>query len=76
MAGAMLLPLRFSEFVHYCAQLDCEAVRLSTWRNGAEYYALIPTDNGRRWRENRELAAQALTLAARNGGKPGEVQWR
>ena len=67
-----MIPSR--EFRYFCPFRDCEIVRLSTAdAEGREYYALIEASEGKRWREEREVALERLEEAIHHGWPPGEV---
>lgn len=52
-----------------------EMIRVSAFHQG-EYFVLMPACSGRRLRERREEAAQAIENAIHAGAKPGEVKVR
>ena len=41
---------------------------------GQEYYAIVPADEGKRWRERREAALLVIEDAIVAGEPPGEVR--
>lgn len=59
----------------YSTLTDCEMVRISaTDKHHREFYALVPRDQGRRWRERRDEALENIEAAISQGCEPGEVR--
>jgi hypothetical protein len=62
-------------FQSYSAQHDCQMVRVSVADpRGREYFAMIPRDEGRRWRERLTEALENIEAAIAQGCEPGEVK--
>jgi len=54
--------------------MDCEAVRVSMWSPlGSEYFAILPRDHGKKYRERRAQALELIETAIERGHEPGEV---
>lgn len=54
---------------------DCDVARLSLADDqGQEYYAIVPVMSGKKWRERRETALDAIDEAIVRGEAPGEVR--
>lgn len=65
----------YSEFRHYSPLIDAEAVRISCWDSrGGEFWMLIPAADGRRYRERRNEALDAIAIAIADKLEPGQVQ--
>lgn len=65
----------FHEHRCYSPIHDAEMVRLSLFdKRGFEFFALIPSENGRKWRERRDKALDAIADAMQAGDVPGEIE--
>lgn len=65
----------YRAFRFYSPDLDAEAVRLSMADGlGREFFAIVPSSIGRRWRECRDAALDAIEGAIDAGDQPGEVR--
>jgi hypothetical protein len=59
----------------YSAIHDSEVSRLSmTNDRGEEYFAIVPVEDGKRWRERRDAVLTALDDAILAGATPGEIR--
>lgn len=64
-----------SEFHFWSPILGTDAVRISTANDlGQEYFAIIPRESARRWREMKSAALEALERAVLNSDPPGEIK--
>lgn len=61
---------------HYYSPLhDSDVVRFSMFNaQHQEYFATVPVDEGRAWRETKEVMLDALAAAVRADRGPGEVK--
>ncbi len=64
--------VRVHEMQRYDPSLDGNAVRISAWYDGAEFWGIAKVEPGRSLREARERIHTALEVAIRSG-KPGQV---
>jgi glycerol-3-phosphate dehydrogenase len=62
--------LTYNEFFFWSPTFDEDAVRLSFYHAGQEYFAIVPA--GGKWRDKREAAAQAMAQIIDEGGQAGE----
>lgn len=65
----------YRELRFYDGANDRQAVRLSVsdGRTG-EFFMILPRESGRRWRERRSAALDAISEAIETGCEPGEVR--
>lgn len=64
----------YQQIRFYDPMLDCEAVRISGFSGRGEYWMKLPLDpSGRRRREQKEKALEAIEEAIASGCEPGEV---
>jgi hypothetical protein len=65
----------YSEFRYYCGIQDRDMARISmSGVRGGEYYMIVPDDGGKRYREARDAALDAIEAAIRAGCHPGKVK--
>lgn len=72
--------LQYREYKFYSPEWDGQFVRISTTNpdhvgrtNPGEYFMLLPWNHGRKWREQRLKALEAIAEAVQAGYDPGEV---
>lgn len=65
--------VRLREFQRYDPKLDSNAIRMSCWYDGKEYWGVAKVEPGKSLREARDRLHTALEVAVRTG-KPGEVK--
>lgn len=66
--------LAWQEIRSYSPYHDTEMVRLSMTDGRGEFFTLIPSGEGKTYRERRKTALETLTLAIEQGADPGEVR--
>lgn len=65
----------FYESRGYSPLVDAVMVRLTVFdKPGREFFMMLPSENGRRWRERRTEALDAIQSAIAQGLEPGEVK--
>lgn len=65
----------YREFKFYSVIHDREMVRLSCAdSHGREFFVMVPSASGKRWRERREEALTNIEAAIAQGCDPGEVR--
>lgn len=65
----------FHEARAYSPIHDAEMVRLSLYdTRGGEFFALVPSNRGTKWRERRNAILDAIDDAIMRGDPPGEVE--
>lgn len=65
----------YTEHRAYSPTFDCEVARLSMYdTNGSEFFMLVPVEEGKRFRERRQTALDAIYVAIQTGRLPGEVR--
>lgn len=70
-----IVSIVYSEYRHWSVIRNCQASRISVPdNNGAEFFAIIPTDGGgKAYREARERIIDLIIDAIESGSEPGEV---
>lgn len=64
----------YSEFRFYSPLHDCEMCRVSMSDDrGAEFFAMVPSAEGKGWRATREKTLDAIEDAIAARKEPGEV---
>lgn len=64
----------YSEFKFWSAMLGCDASRISMCNDRfGEFYMIIPDEGGRKYKEARDHALEAIESAISLGLDPGEV---
>lgn len=65
----------YTEYRAYSPLHDAEVVRLSMYdARGGEFFALVPADAQKKWRERRDEALDTIMDAMDAGQFPGEVE--
>lgn len=68
--------MRYQEFRAYSPTYGCEVSRFSMFdKNGAEFFIMLPTSAGKKWRETRTKAVEAIADAISRGDEPGEIKF-
>lgn len=68
------ITIRLSEYRYWSPILGMEALRLSYFNKGREYFCIVPAEDGRSLRELRQKAAERFYDAVQSGHEPGEVK--
>lgn len=70
----MDLVTSYAQFRYWSPMHGSEVLRISMAdERGREYWHVIPAENGRRLRERREAAVEAIMTAIEQKLEPGEV---